>query len=60
MQSLLITGRHYSFPGDLGTLIHLFNTLESSKDSEYKETDSQLGTSEVKGEPYGTSFAEKN
>lgn len=49
MQSLLITGRYYGFPGDREPLIHLFNTQESSKDSQYKETDSEteLGASEV-------------
>lgn len=37
---VLITGGYYGLPRDREFLIHLFNTWESSKDSQYKETDS--------------------
>lgn len=47
MQSLLLNGWYYGFPGDRESLIHLFNTGDSSKDSQYKDTDSQLEASEV-------------
>lgn len=55
MQSLLINGKYYGFPGDRESLIHLFKAGESSKDSQYKETDSQLGASEITlGNPGGS------
>lgn len=47
MQSFLLNGWYYRFPGDRESLIHLFYTGDSSKDSQYKDTDSQLEASEV-------------
>lgn len=55
MQSLLINGKYYGFPGDRESLIHLFKAGESSKDSQDKEIDSQLGASEITpGNPGGS------
>lgn len=60
MQSLLINGGNHGFPGDRESLLHLFNNGESSKDLQYKETDSQLEASELTLEHCRTSFAERN